>query len=39
MDFIFDDAGNFSEGAAMVRIGSRIGYIDRTGKYIWKPTM
>lgn len=28
----------FKEGIFSVRIGSKSGYMDRSGKYIWKPT-
>lgn len=46
----FDEASSFLEGIAEVRLGEnryektrlierqKIGYIDNTGKYIWKPT-
>ncbi|MEO0080855.1 MAG: WG repeat-containing protein [candidate division WOR-3 bacterium] len=45
----FDEAWDFSDGLAEVNIGCRpdkynrtcggkTGYIDRTGKYVWKPT-
>ena len=34
----FDGAENFSEGLARVQIGDKWGYIDKSGKYIWKPT-
>jgi uncharacterized membrane protein len=30
----FDDARNFSEGLAEVRIGKRWIFIDKTGKYV-----
>lgn len=34
----FDDAKPFSHGLAAVTIDEAIGYIDKTGKYVWKPT-
>jgi hypothetical protein len=38
----FDEAYSFESGAAQVRNGhladERIGYIDKTGKFIWNPT-
>ncbi|MBI1929008.1 WG repeat-containing protein [Candidatus Poribacteria bacterium] len=33
----FDDAGFFDEGVARVKTGNRYGYIDKNGKYVWKP--
>ncbi len=33
----FDYAEHFSNGVAEVGIGDQIGYIDKTGKYIWNP--
>ena len=34
----FTEAYSFSHGLAQVKLGKRIGYIDRTGTYAWKPT-
>jgi hypothetical protein len=34
----FDGAGSFSDGIAEVQVGNKYAYIDRNGKYIWKPT-
>jgi hypothetical protein len=34
----FDWAWEFSEGRALVAVGHQVGYIDRTGRYIWKPS-
>ena len=34
----FDEAGDFEDGLAPVRIGAKWGYIDKTGKYIWGPS-
>lgn len=34
----FDHAGCFRGALAQVRIGNRVGYIDRAGKYVWAPT-
>lgn len=34
----YDDVRSFSEGLALVRIGNKFGYINRTGKYVWNPT-
>jgi hypothetical protein len=38
----FDAAEDFSSGLAQVRIGDwetgKYGYIDKTGKYVWKPS-
>ena len=33
----FDSADHFNEGLAEVRIGGKVGFIDKTGKYIWNP--
>jgi hypothetical protein len=35
---LFDWAWEFSEGRALVAVGDKVGYIDRAGRYIWKPT-
>ena len=35
---VFNWAGNFSDGIAGVNIGSKWGYIDKAGNYVWKPT-
>ena len=35
---MFDDADDFNNGVARVKIGSRWGYINKQGKYIWKPS-
>ena len=34
----FDDAESFWNGLARVTIGHKIGYIDKSGKYVWEPT-
>ena len=34
----FDRSFNFHEGLAQVRINRKLGYIDKTGKYVWEPT-
>jgi hypothetical protein len=34
----FDWAGDFRDGVALVRVGDEYGYIDKTGKCVWKPT-
>jgi hypothetical protein len=34
----FDIASPFVNGIAMVRVGIQLGYIDKTGKYIWQPS-
>jgi WG containing repeat len=34
----FDWAWPFSEGRAAVAMGQKVGYIDRKGKFIWKPS-
>ena len=34
----FDQAGEFYQGIVPVTVGDKSGYIDKTGKYIWKPT-
>jgi len=38
----FDGAAPFSDGLAKVGMGkypdTKIGYIDKTGKYVWEPT-
>ncbi len=28
----------FAKGVSCVRVGDRMGYIDKTGKYVWEPT-
>jgi hypothetical protein len=34
----FDTAEGFVNGIAKVRVGIKLGYIDKTGKYIWQPS-
>jgi len=34
----FDKAWPFVGGLARVKIGDKVGYIDKKGNYIWKPT-
>lgn len=34
----FDTAGPFVNGIASVRVGIQLGYIDKSGKYIWQPS-
>jgi hypothetical protein len=38
----FDFAAPFFDGLALVHIGKdeepKTGYIDKTGRYVWKPT-
>ena len=34
----FDRNFNFHDGLAQVVIDRKIGYINKTGKYVWKPT-
>ena len=34
----FDAAAGFWEGLALVRVGKKFGYIDKSGKYVWAPT-
>jgi hypothetical protein len=34
----FDLAERFVNGVARVRVGIKLGYIDKTGKYIWEPS-
>ena len=34
----FDEAAGFFEGLALVKVGKKFGYIDKTGKYVWTPT-
>lgn len=34
----FDWAWEFSEGRGLVAVGDKVGYIDRAGHYIWKPS-
>lgn len=34
----FDWAWEFSEGRSLVAVGEEVGYIDRAGRYIWKPS-
>jgi hypothetical protein len=31
----FDEASEFLEGLARVKTGGKVGYIDRTGKFVW----
>lgn len=33
----FDDAQQFLDGIAPVRTGTRRGYVDIAGKYVWAP--
>ena len=33
-----DFAEMFVNGVARVRLGFKLGYIDKTGKYIWEPS-
>lgn len=33
----FDDAGPFSEGLALVKVGNEYGYVDEAGKYVINP--
>jgi hypothetical protein len=37
IDGIFDDAAPFVNGIAQVLVDGKIGYIDKSGKYIWEP--
>ncbi|HEY9773117.1 MAG TPA: WG repeat-containing protein [Planktothrix sp.] len=37
IDLIFDDADDFSEGLAAIKIGAKWGFIDKTGKTIVVP--
>ncbi|HAA30778.1 MAG TPA: hypothetical protein DCE56_27645, partial [Cyanobacteria bacterium UBA8553] len=34
----FDEPARFSKGLALVKIGNKFGYIDKTGKYVWNPS-
>ena len=34
----FDHADRFVNGVARIRVGIKLGYIDKTGKYIWEPS-
>jgi WG containing repeat len=34
----FDEAESFSQGLAKVTVGGKVGYIDKTGKYVWTPS-
>ena len=34
----FDSPAPFVNGIANVRVGIKLGYIDKTGKYIWQPS-
>jgi hypothetical protein len=34
--FQFEGAGQFQGGLAEVRLGTKSGYIDKTGKYVWE---
>jgi hypothetical protein len=33
----FDGAHMFCQGLAQVKVGTKWGYIDKTGKYVWEP--
>jgi len=33
---VFDSANDFSGGLARVYVGTRWGYIDKQGKYVWR---
>lgn len=37
IDFKYDQVTPFKNGIAEVIVDGKIGYIDRTGKYIWEP--
>jgi hypothetical protein len=37
IDFKYDDVTPFLNGIAQVMVDGKIGYIDKTGKYIWEP--
>ena len=37
IDYLFDDTSPFINGIAQVLVDDKIGYIDKTGKYIWEP--
>jgi WG containing repeat len=34
----FSWVGYFSGGLAHVKLDDEMGYIDKTGKYVWRPT-
>lgn len=34
----FEEAFDFNGGLAEVRVGDARGYIDRNGKFVWKPS-
>jgi hypothetical protein len=34
----FDEAKEFEGGLARIKAGSKVGYIDKTGRYVWTPT-
>jgi hypothetical protein len=36
-DFLYDEVTPFVNGIAQVMVDGKIGYIDKTGKYIWEP--
>ena len=33
----YDQAAAFANGVAQVWVEEKLGYIDKTGKYIWEP--
>lgn len=37
IDFKYDEVTPFRNGIAQVLVGGHIGYINKTGKYIWEP--
>lgn len=34
----YDNVDQFIDGIAMVEVGTKMGYIDKTGKYLWQPS-
>ncbi|OPZ92615.1 MAG: KWG Leptospira [Firmicutes bacterium ADurb.Bin419] len=38
IDAKFDDGEEFKEGLAPVKLKEKWGFINKKGKYIWKPT-
>ncbi|MCD6217246.1 WG repeat-containing protein [bacterium] len=38
IDFQYNSARDFSNGLAQITIDKKIGYIDKSGSYVWEPT-
>jgi len=34
----FDEAKEFEGGIARIKLGTKTGYIDKAGRYVWNPS-